>query len=141
MMGLDSAAIRKLVQDGQVISLSSVRGQFQIGPAEKSIAIETMMMGIMSPQQSRLMLVKKITKLNEEVLLNAHTWLCPVYVLEPKMHNSQKIPKMDHRLRQGQYMGVSPMHANCRWGASCHSIIQCTWMQMLSQRDGQTLLR
>jgi hypothetical protein len=42
----------------------------------------------------------------------AHTWGCPVYVLEPRLTSAGgKIPKWQPRSRRAQYMGVSPVHA------------------------------
>ena len=43
---------------------------------------------------------------------NAHTWGCPVFVLDPKLQNGQKIPKWQPRSRMGQYVGASPYHAS-----------------------------
>ena len=51
------------------------------------------------------------SKASKEALLNMHTWRCPVYVLEPRLCDGQKIPKWEPRSKRGQYMGVSPMHA------------------------------
>ena len=45
-------------------------------------------------------------------ITNAHPWGCPVYVLQPKLQNGQKIPRWDPRSRRGQYLGVSPHHAS-----------------------------
>lgn len=52
------------------------------------------------------------TKSEYHYLLNAHPWGCPVYVLEPKLREGQKIPKWSPRSRRGQYMGASPRHAS-----------------------------
>lgn len=47
-----------------------------------------------------------------QALRNLHTWGCPAYVLEPRLHDSgSKIPKWQPRSRRAQYMGVSPVHA------------------------------
>ena len=46
------------------------------------------------------------------VLKNLHTWGCPTYVLEPKLTSAGgKIPKWQPRSQRGQYVGVSPSHA------------------------------
>ena len=43
----------------------------------------------------------------------AHPWGCPVYVLEPRLTSAGgKIPKWQPRSRRGQYVGVSPVHAD-----------------------------
>lgn len=52
------------------------------------------------------------TKSSHSALKNAHPWGCPVYVLDPKMQDGQKIPKWKPRSRVAQYMGVSPLHAS-----------------------------
>ena len=47
-----------------------------------------------------------------QALKNAHVWGCPAYVLEPKLTSAGgKIPKWNPRSRRGQYVGVSPVHA------------------------------
>ena len=47
-----------------------------------------------------------------QALRNLHTWGCPAYVLEPKLTEAGgKIPKWKPRSRRGQYVGVSPVHA------------------------------
>ena len=47
-----------------------------------------------------------------KALHNAHPWGCPVYVLEPRLTQAGgKIPKWQPRSRRGQYVGVSPVHA------------------------------
>jgi hypothetical protein len=45
-------------------------------------------------------------------LSHVHTWGCPVYVLDPKLQNNQKIPKWAPRSRRAQYLGVSPLQAS-----------------------------
>ena len=45
-------------------------------------------------------------------LTNSHPWGCPVYILDPKLQDGQKIPKWRPRSRLGQYMGVSRQHAS-----------------------------
>ena len=52
------------------------------------------------------------TKSDYQALRHAHTWGCPTYVLEPRLTSAGgKIPKWQPRSRRGQYMGVSPVHA------------------------------
>jgi len=45
-------------------------------------------------------------------ILNAHPWGSPVYVLAPRLQDGQKLPRWEPRSRQGQFMGVSPLHAS-----------------------------
>ena len=45
------------------------------------------------------------TKSDHRDLLPSHGWGCPVYVLEPKLHNYQKIPRWNHHTRLGQFLG------------------------------------
>jgi hypothetical protein len=45
-------------------------------------------------------------------LLRTHVWGCPVYVLDPKLQDGQKIPKWNRRARQGQYLGFSDEHSS-----------------------------
>ena len=52
------------------------------------------------------------SKSDHSQLLNAHTWGCPVYVLDPRLKDGKKIPKWEQRSRQEQYMGASPLHAS-----------------------------
>ena len=51
------------------------------------------------------------TKSDHQALKNAHTWGCPVYVLDPKIADGHKLPKWRPRARRAQFMGVSPLHA------------------------------
>ena len=52
------------------------------------------------------------THTDHQALHNAHPWGCPVYVLEPKLTSAGgKIPKWNPRSRRGQFVGVSPVHA------------------------------
>jgi len=39
-------------------------------------------------------------------------WGCPVYVLDPKLQDGQKIPKWNRRARQGQFLGFSDEHSS-----------------------------
>lgn len=43
--------------------------------------------------------------------LNFHSFGCPVFVLEPTLHQNHKIPKWKPRSRVGVYLGHSPDHA------------------------------
>ena len=53
-----------------------------------------------------------LTKSDFQALRNAHTWGSPVYILEPRLTQAGgKIPKWLPRSRRGQYLGVSPVHA------------------------------
>ena len=45
-------------------------------------------------------------------LTNSHPWGCPVYILDPKLQDGQKIPKWRPISRLGQFMGVSKHHAS-----------------------------
>ena len=45
-------------------------------------------------------------------LRNLHPWGCPAYVLEPRLtKEGGKIPKWQPRSRRGQFLGLSPVHA------------------------------
>ena len=47
-----------------------------------------------------------------ETLSNCHVWGCPIYFLEPKLHNpGVNIPKWDPRSRRGVNMSFSKMHS------------------------------
>ena len=45
-------------------------------------------------------------------ILRAHVWGCPVFVLEPKLQNDQKLPKWNRRSRMGQFIGFSDEHSS-----------------------------
>ena len=45
------------------------------------------------------------SKQSKSYLLNSHPWGCPVYVLDPRLQDGQKIPKWKLRSRVGQYVG------------------------------------
>jgi hypothetical protein len=45
-------------------------------------------------------------------LLPCHVWGCPVYVLEAKLQNDQKLPKWNRRARLGQFVGFSDDHSS-----------------------------
>ena len=47
-----------------------------------------------------------------QALRSSHPWGCPAYVLDPRLTAAgAKIPKWQPRSRRGQYVGVSPVHA------------------------------
>ena len=49
---------------------------------------------------------------DHQALRNAHTWGAPIYILQPRLTSAGgKIPKWQPRSRRGQYVGVSPDHA------------------------------
>ena len=43
-------------------------------------------------------------------ILSAHFWGYPVFVLNPKFQNDQKLPKWNRRSRMGQFLGFSDEH-------------------------------
>ena len=45
------------------------------------------------------------TKSNHRDLQRSHVWGCPVFVLEPKLQDDQKLPKWNRRSRLGQFIG------------------------------------
>ena len=45
-------------------------------------------------------------------LPRAHVFGCPVYVLDPKLQDGQKIPKWDCKARQGIFVGFSSDHSS-----------------------------
>jgi hypothetical protein len=49
---------------------------------------------------------------NYNHLIRAHTFGCPVYVLDPRLQDSKKIPKWSMRSRRGVYLGVSKNHSS-----------------------------
>ena len=52
------------------------------------------------------------TKANHADLLRTHVWGCPVYVLEARLQDNQKIPKWNRRARMGQFLGYSRQHSS-----------------------------
>ena len=42
----------------------------------------------------------------------AHVFGCPVYVLEPKLQDGKKIPKLSPRARLGMFLGFSKLHSS-----------------------------
>ena len=49
--------------------------------------------------------------LRHDVILNARVWGCPVYVLDPRLQDGQKLPKWSKRSRLGMYLGTSTSHS------------------------------
>jgi hypothetical protein len=45
-------------------------------------------------------------------LCHAHVFGCPVYVLDPKLADGEKIPKWNHRARMGMFLGFSHEHSS-----------------------------
>ena len=45
-------------------------------------------------------------------LRDIHTWGCPVYVLDPKLQQGEKLPRWEPRARQGIFVGFSPVHSS-----------------------------
>jgi hypothetical protein len=45
-------------------------------------------------------------------ILRSHVWGCPVFVLEAKLQNDQKLPKWNQRARMGQFVGFSDEHSS-----------------------------
>ena len=41
-----------------------------------------------------------------------HTWGCPVYVLDPKLQQGQKLPRWEPRARRGVFLGYSSVHSS-----------------------------
>ena len=52
------------------------------------------------------------TKPNHQNLLRCHVWGCPVFVLEPKFHNDQNLPKWNKQAHMGQVFGFSGEHSS-----------------------------
>ena len=42
----------------------------------------------------------------------AHTFGCPVYVLDQRLQDSKKVPKLSMRSRRGIYLGISKHHSS-----------------------------
>jgi hypothetical protein len=52
------------------------------------------------------------TQSSRSRLLNARTWGCPTYVLEPKLRDCGKLPKWAPKTRRGQFVGFSAVHSS-----------------------------
>jgi hypothetical protein len=51
-------------------------------------------------------------KTDHRDLLCTHIWGCPVFVLDSKLQNNQKIPKWNWHSRLGQFVGFSEEHSS-----------------------------
>ena len=51
------------------------------------------------------------TKSNHRDLIRSHVWGFPVFVLESKLQNDQKIPKWNRWSRMGPFLGFSDEHS------------------------------
>ena len=51
------------------------------------------------------------TKYNHSDLRGSNVWGYPVFVLEAKLKNDQKLPKWNLRARKGQFLGFSDEHS------------------------------
>ena len=68
-----------------------------------------------TPQhQSGIMPLEMITsaKSDHRDLLRSHVWGCPVYVLEPKLQDGQKLPKWNCCAHMHQFLGFSQQHSS-----------------------------
>jgi hypothetical protein len=45
-------------------------------------------------------------------LMDLHVWGCPVYVLDPKIQQVQKLPRWAPRSKRGMFLGLSQQHAS-----------------------------
>jgi len=52
------------------------------------------------------------SKANHRDILRCHVWGCPVFVLDPKLQNDQKLPKWNRRARMGQFLGFLDEHSS-----------------------------
>jgi hypothetical protein len=44
-------------------------------------------------------------------LMHLHVWVCPLYVLDPKIQQGQKLPRWEPRSKRGMFLGLSQKHA------------------------------
>ena len=51
------------------------------------------------------------TKSDHRDLLWVHMWGCPVFVLDEKLQDGQKMPKFNRHARMGQFLGFSDEHS------------------------------
>ena len=49
---------------------------------------------------------------NFDHIQKARVWGCPVYVLDPKLQDGNKIPKWEPRSRRGMFVGMSQAHSS-----------------------------
>jgi hypothetical protein len=45
-------------------------------------------------------------------LMDLHVWGCPLYVLDPKIKQGQKLPRWKLRYKRGMFLGFSQKHAS-----------------------------
>ena len=64
--------------------------------------------GLLSPTE----LLDGTTFPNYHHLQRAHVFGCPVFILDPRLQDSKKIPKWSMRSKRGIYLGVSPFHSS-----------------------------
>ena len=50
------------------------------------------------------------TKMENKALLYEKTWGRSAYVLDPKLQDGKKLPKLSPRTRKGKYLGKFPVH-------------------------------
>ena len=64
-------------------------------------------------KRSGITLIKILTNTNSNHrdLRRAHVWGCPVFVLEAKLKDDQKLPKWNWRSRLGKFLGFSDEHS------------------------------
>ena len=87
------------------------------------------------------------SKNDGQALVNAHTWGCPCYILEPKLTQAGgKIPRWQPRSKRGQYLGVSPVHAsnialvrNLTTGylSPCYHLIFDDWFETVDSTEAE----
>ena len=65
------------------------------------------MLGGLSPNE-----VWSSNRSSHEELRRAHVFGCPVYVLDPKLADGDKVPKWNHRARMGMFLGFSHEHSS-----------------------------
>jgi hypothetical protein len=45
-------------------------------------------------------------------LMDIHVWGCPLYVLDPKIQQGQKLPRWEPSSKRGMFLGLSQQHAS-----------------------------
>jgi hypothetical protein len=67
-----------------------------------------------TPKSNNLAPIEIFTHLltNCEFLRRAKVFGCPVYVLEPRLQDGKKIPKLEPRARRAQFLGFSKEHSS-----------------------------
>jgi hypothetical protein len=65
-------------------------------------------------EKSRLSPLELITRERSDYrdLLRCHVWGYPVFVLEAKLQNDQKLSKWNGKARMGQFVGFSDKHSS-----------------------------